>query len=124
MKKVFLSILVIGIISCGGEKKVKPNISQDKIAAVYKYRGNINQGWLYRVIFVDSAIYKKLGKEFVDTAWYLSQIIPLTDSLKKPLLDSNGRQMIREIGIPIPKDSVIFNIENKPLDSLIKKFQK
>lgn len=128
MKKTVITFLaVVLIMSCnsgaGGGSSPSPKESQSIIAAVYKDK---NGGWtldaMLRVI-QKGVGYDSLNKKDVvtyDTVWGYPQYLPVLDSSGVQRLDSLGNKVIQKYWMRVGKDSVVWNVENKNLDSLVK----
>jgi len=128
MKKTIIAILsVVLVMSCNsgaGDKSTQsPKESQAIIAAVYKDKKG---GWtldaMLRII-QKGVGYDSVNKKDIvtyDTVWGYPQYIPVTDSSGVPTVDSSGNKVIQKYWMRVGKDSVVWNVENKNLDSLVK----
>ena len=81
---------------------------------------------IYRIISdtlkfteVDGSTLKK--QWMLDTTYFISVAVPAIDSLKKPILDSVGKQMIQTYFVPRPSKDVLIDC-GANIDSIIKKF--
>jgi hypothetical protein len=122
MKKAITLLLICAtIISCGSQSKSGNdvvNAGEIEMLGLYKVGGIWNYGVLKRYISIKSA--DKNGVVSVDTFYAYGRQIAIIDSVThKPKLDSLGYVMTRSIMSNIPKDSVIWRIENKSLLELI-----
>lgn len=130
MKKVFILLSAIIVLSCSSKKQQseEPEVGLKKVVALYILPdGSRALEALKREIkfIAKRDSFKKKNIFVYDTVWYLERRFPLVDKNNKPVLDSAGKPMVDTIPkyFPLIKDSVkvIWNIANKDVDSLLKK---
>lgn len=127
MKNWILVFLLLSLsVGCGNSGGGNPKSGNATIAALYK---NKEGGWtldaMLRIINKSVAYDSSSKKDVIkyDTLWGYPNFVPATDSLGKPILDTAGKQQIRKFYLQIGKDSVLWDIANKNLDSLIQKIK-
>lgn len=127
MKNWILVFLALSLsVGCGNSDMNKPKSGNATIAALYKNKeGGYTLDAMLRIINKSVAYDSSNKKDVIkyDTLWGYPQFVPATDSTGKPILDTSGKQQIRKFYLQIGKDSVLWDISNKNLDSLIQKIK-
>lgn len=97
---------------------------QDKVVAIYINPDSTRRlEVMYRAIVkgIDYDSIKKKDYILYDTIWGRPVSFQAKDSLNKPMVDSLGKPVYTIRYIYIRKDSVIWDIAGKSLDSLLRK---
>lgn len=130
MKNVFLFASILLIFSCSDKKKKVSSAPSNPIlmaAFFMRPEGGADVGACYRVIKKNVSYDSTKGKDIiaVDTSWYIPKQVPALDSLKKQKVDSAGNKQFVTGYFQLSNDSVVWDIGNKNLDSLVlAKFKK
>jgi hypothetical protein len=115
MKRTILSALVIALISCNSKTTnyVQKKADTIRTAAIYMGgSGYIEGGLVYRITkdtfaldTINSETMKKKWKR--DTAYFIPQTVPMTDSLGKAMFDSLGKPQQTIRYFPTPNKNIL-----------------
>lgn len=117
-------LLILAVLLSCNSKQHKPRVKEgvEKIVGVYTVNKTKNLAILLRKIskVVKFDTVEMQDAMFVDTVWGYPSMVPIKDSLGKPVLDSLKQPKMSVQYVILPKDSVNWKVENINVDDLIK----